>query len=145
MSCILYQMVVAVLFSWPFLCIQPPLQSPPKICPPTSAFFCLTVPPLLVPKIILIISTNTLLLSTSAIVLLPTFAYSRPYNLHYKLFPYFSNLSNLDCVKGPLSEGVCGDWHCFNPSLLPQSIDWDSRAHNHWFLITSSLWWRYLQ
>ena len=30
------------------------------------------------------------------------------------------------------------DWHYFNLSLLPQSIDRDKRAHNHWFFIAQT-------
>ena len=29
----------------------------------------------------------------------------------------------------------CEDWHRFNLSFLPESMDSDNRAHNHWILI----------
>ena len=43
---------------------------------------------------------------TSAIFYLSIFAYSHPYSLHQKYFPYLSYLANLGCVKGPMSKGV---------------------------------------
>ena len=59
MCWILYKMVCALSFPQPYLCIQPPLQSPPKIRYPTSVNFNFLILPLLVHKIILIIPTNT--------------------------------------------------------------------------------------
>ena len=46
------------------------------------------------------------------------------------------------------------DWHYFNLSLLPRSIDRENRARSRWYLIgqaqnsciaSSRLWWRYLR
>ena len=52
-------MVAAPSFSQPYLYIQPPLQSPPKIPSSISDNFYLPIPPLLIQKIILTIPTNT--------------------------------------------------------------------------------------
>ena len=52
-------MVGAPSFSQPYLCIQPPLQSPPKIRSSTPDTFHLPIPLLLVRKIILTIPTKT--------------------------------------------------------------------------------------
>ena len=46
-------MTVATSFSQLYLCIQPPLHSPSKICSPTSVSFHLPISPLLVNKIVL--------------------------------------------------------------------------------------------
>ena len=72
-------MVGALSFLQPYLCIQPPLQSPPKLRSPTSAIFYLPVPPLLVHKIICAIPINTPFLYTSAIFHIPIFAHRHPY------------------------------------------------------------------
>ena len=93
------------------------------------------IPPLLVQKIILTIPTNITFLYTSAIFCLPLFAYNHPNNLHQKHFPY---LNHLDCVKGPGVRECCEDWHCFNLSLLAQSMGSDNRAHNHWFFVAQT-------
>ena len=52
------------LLSQHYLCIQPPLQSPPKIHFSTSLNFYLPIPLLLIPKIILAIPTKTHFLYT---------------------------------------------------------------------------------
>ena len=52
---------------------------------------------------ILTIPTNTLFLYTSAIFYLPILAYKHPNNLHQKLFPCLSHLTNSGCVKVPAS------------------------------------------
>ena len=51
-------MVGAPSFSQPFLCIQPPLQIPPKIHSSTSVNFHLSIPSLLFNKTILTIPSN---------------------------------------------------------------------------------------
>ena len=130
-------MVSAPSFSQPCLYIQPPLQSQPKIWSSTSANFHLPILALLFNKIILTIPTNTLYLYTSALFHLPIFTYKHPSNQHQKYFPYFSYLVCSDSVKGPRSYGAM-EKHCFNLSLLPQSMDSDNRVHNHWFLITQA-------
>ena len=66
------------LISNSYLCIQPPLQSPPKIYSSTSANFHLSITPLLVHKTIHTIPTNTSIVYTSAIFHLLIFAYSHP-------------------------------------------------------------------
>ena len=75
---VLYKMVGTLSFSQPCLCMQPPLQSRPKMRSPTSANFYLHIQSLLVHKIILTILTNTPFLYTSAIFHLPIFAYCHP-------------------------------------------------------------------
>ena len=71
-------------------CIQPPLQSPPKVRSSTLVKFHLPISPLLVHKIILTIPTNTPILH------LFTFAYNHPNSLYQKYFPYYSHLANSD-------------------------------------------------
>ena len=80
-------MVGAPSFWQPYLCIQPPLQSPPKICSSTSVNFHLTFPPLRFNKIILKIYINTTFLYTAAFFHLTFFAYNHPSNLHQNAFP----------------------------------------------------------
>ena len=63
---ILYRMVRTPLLTKPYLCIQPRLQSPLKICSFISVNFHLLIPPLLVLKIIPKIPTNNPFLYTSA-------------------------------------------------------------------------------
>ena len=58
----------ALSFPQLYLCLQPPLQSSPRICSYISVNFHLPVQPLLVPKIILTISSNTPFLYTSVIL-----------------------------------------------------------------------------
>ena len=99
-------MVGSPSFSQPYLCIQPPLQSPPKIFSSTLVNFHLPIPPLLFNKIILTTSTNTPFIYATAIFHLPIFGYNHPSNLHQKYFPYHSNLANSNCVKGQESYGV---------------------------------------
>ena len=103
---IFYRMVCAPSLSKPYLCIQPPLYSPPRIRSTTSVNFYLPIPSVLVHKTILKIPSNTPFLYTSAIFHLPIFAYNHPNNLHQKYFPYISHLVNLGYVKGPGSQGV---------------------------------------
>ena len=79
-------MVSAPSFSQPYLCIQPMLQYPPKNRSSTSVNFHLPIPPLLVHKIILTISTNIPFFSASAVFHLPLFAYNHPNNPHQKIF-----------------------------------------------------------
>ena len=82
-----------------YLCIQPPLQSPPEIC---SCFnFQLTILILLVQNIIFTIPAKAPFLYTSAIFHLAIFAYNHLNNLHPKYFFYLIHLDNSGCVKGP--------------------------------------------
>ena len=101
----------------------------------TLVNFHLPIPPLLVYKIILKIPTNAPLIYTSAILHLLIFAYNHPNNVHQKCFPYLSHLAISTASREQGARESCEDWHCFNISLLPQSMDSDSRAHNHLFLI----------
>ena len=102
-SWFLYKMVGTPSFSQPWLCVQLPLQSLPKICFSTWVNFHLPVAPLLFHKIILAITTKTPFLYTSAIFHLPVFVYNYSNNLHQKNFHYLSHLANLGYVKGPMS------------------------------------------
>ena len=75
-------MVGAYSFSQRYLSIQPPLQSPPKMCFSTSVNFYLPIPPLLIYKIMLTIPNNTPFLYTSVILHPLIFVYNLPNNLH---------------------------------------------------------------
>ena len=75
-------MVGTLAFSQPYLFIQPPAQSPPKICTPTSAIPPPPPPPLFY-RYMFIKASSLLTLSssnTSAIFHFPIFVYSHPYN-----------------------------------------------------------------
>ena len=75
-------MVGTLAFSQPYLFIQPPAQSPPKICTPTSAIPPPPPPPLFY-RYLFIKASSLLTLSssnTSAIFHFPIFVYSHPYN-----------------------------------------------------------------
>ena len=133
-------MLGAISFSQSYLCIQTLIQSPPKIRSPTLANFYLPIPSLLVHKIILTIPTNSLFLYTSTIFHLPIFAYSHPYNLHQKYFPYLDHLANSGCVKWPVSKGVLWGLTQDSQSLIPYRI-----SSENWCIVVSSLWWRCLQ
>ena len=85
-------MVGAFSFLQPYWHIQPPLQPPPKIRSPISAIFHLPIPPLVVHKIILTISTNILFFYTLEILHLPIFAYSCLYSTYQN---YLSCLGQL--------------------------------------------------
>ena len=97
---ILCKVVGAPSLSWLYLCIQPPLQSPPNICSSISVDFYLPISPLLIHKIILTISTYTPFLYASAIFQVSIFTYNHANNPHQKHFPYLSHLANSGCVKG---------------------------------------------
>ena len=100
---ILDKMINASSFSQTYLCIPSTLESPPKNRSSTSVNFHHPIPPLLVHKIILTISTNIPFLYTSAIFHLSLFAYTHPNNLHQKYFPYLSHFASLLCVNWPKS------------------------------------------
>ena len=58
-----------------------------------------------------------------------------------KYFPYRSHLAISFPITAPRDQGArefCEEWHCFNLSLLPQSMDCDNRGFNHWFLISQA-------
>ena len=132
MSSVLNKMVGAFSFLQPYWHIQPPLQPPPKICSSTSAIFHLPIPPLVVHKIILTISTNISFFYISAIFHFPIFAYSCPYSTHQNYLSCLGQLASSGCVKGTMNKGILwGLTLLYSLFLLPQSIDWDKRAHNH--------------
>ena len=131
-------MVVAPLFSEPHLCKQPPVHSPPKIRSSTSANFHLPIPPLLVHKFILTIPTKTSFLYTSPIFDFPVFASYHLNILHQIYFPT-SAIELIQVVsRDQGARTSCEDWHCFDFSILPQSMDSDNKNHNHWFLIAQA-------
>ena len=113
-------MIGAPSFSQPYLCIQLALQSPQKIRSSTLVNLHFSIPSLFVHIIIFTTSTSTPFLYTLSISYLLIFGYSHPNNLHQKHFPYLNHLVNSGCLKGTL--GSTEDWHCFNLSLLPQSM-----------------------
>ena len=101
------------------------------IHPSFSFNFHLPIPPLLVQKINLTIPTNTSLLYSSAIFCCCISVYNHPNNLYQKHFSYLHQAASRD--QGAWES--CKDLHCFNPSLLPESMGSNYSAHNHWFLI----------
>ena len=119
------RMLGAPSFSKSCLCIQSPLQSQTKIFSSTSVNFHLQILPLLIQKTILTIPTNTAFLCTLAI-------FAPTNNLHQKIFSLPQPFSQFR-LRHRTKES-CEVWHCFNFSLLPQSMDSNNRANNHWFL-----------
>ena len=134
-------------FSQLYLCIQPPLQSPPEIC---SCFnFQLTILILIVQNIIFTIPTKAPFLYTSAIFHLAIFAYNHLNNLHPKYFFYLIHLDNSGCVKGPGSQEILSGVTLFNLAFLPQSMKYEitgesqslihySSASENWCITRSS-------
>ena len=123
-------MVGAPSFSQPILLIQLTLQSLPRNSSSSSVTFHFCISTLLVPKIILTIPTNTSFLYNSAIFHLPLFAYNNSNNIRQKYFPYLKQFANSGCIKVTGSQGVLWGLTLFNLSLLPQSVESDSRAHS---------------
>ena len=111
-------------FLQPYLCLQPSLQSPPKIHSFTSDSFQLPIPPLLVCKIILTIPTKTLFLYTSATFHLQT-VYTK------NIFSASTIQPMQTASREQETRMSCDDQHCCNLFLLPQSMDGDNRAHNN--------------
>ena len=103
-------------FSRPYLYIQPPPQSPPKVHfsylqlssvnLPHFRYFHLPIPLLLVHKIILTISTNTPFLYTTAIFYLPIFVYSPTSTSKLFSLPRPYIYSYIYCFKVSRSKGV---------------------------------------
>ena len=110
---ILYKIVGALLFSQPYLCIQPSLKFQPKILSLTSAIFHLLIPPLFVHKIIL---------SSPGI---PKIYIKIIFSL-----PQWFNQFKLSQRQQ--------DWRCFSFSILSQSVSSYSWSHNHLFLIAQA-------
>ena len=124
-------------FSQSILWIQPTRQCLPRNSSSSSVNFHFPISPLLVQIIILTIPTNTPFLYNSAIFHFPLFAYKHTNNLHQKYFP--SNILPIQAASR--DQGVmeyCENWHCFNLSLLPQSMDSDSRAHSQSLILHRS-------
>ena len=116
---ILCKIVGPHLFSQPYLCMQPPLQSPPKVRFSTSVNFHLPILPFIVHIIILIIPINTPFFYTSANLHLLIFAYNLANNLHQKYFPTSVNEPIQTASKDQEAKKSCEDWHCF--SISPSS------------------------
>ena len=129
-------MIGAASFSHPYLCIQPPLKSLPKIHFCTSVNFLLPITPLLVRKIILTISTNTLFLYNSVILYLLIFTSNLLNNLHQKYFPTSTIESVQAASMDQEARNSCESWHCFN--ISPSSMDNDNKVHNGWLLIAQA-------
>ena len=102
---IIYKMGSAPSFSKPYLCIQPSLQYPLKICSSTSHKFHLPIPPLLFCKIILTISSKTLFLYTSATIHHPT-VHKKNFSPTWPTKPMHAGPT--DQVAGE----CCEDQHC---------------------------------
>ena len=83
-----------------------------------------------------------------------------PYNPHQNLIPLYPcnfsppffcvqpfqqstlkifSLPEPFCQFNQRDRESCENWHCFNLSLLSQSMYSDNSAHNHWFFITQFL------
>ena len=130
-------MIGAPSFSQSILWIQPTRQCLPRNSSSSSVNFHFPISPLLVQIIILTIPTNTPFLYNSAIFHFPLFAYKHTNNLHQKYFP--SNILPIQAASR--DQGVmeyCENWHCFNLSLLPQSMVSDSRTHSQSLILYRS-------
>ena len=130
-------MIGAPSFSQSILWIQPTRQCLPRNSSSSSVNFHFPISPLLVQIIILTIPTNTPFLYNSAIFHFPLFAYKHTNNLHQKYFP--SNILPIQAASR--DQGVmeyCENWHCFNLSLLPKSMDSHSRAHSQSLILYPS-------
>ena len=93
---------------------------------------------LLVHKIILITPANTPFLHTPVILHLLTFACNLPNNLHQKCFLLLSMSQFRLCQRTRKLGTLARTDTVLVPQLLPQSMDSDSRAHNHWLLIAQA-------
>ena len=117
----------------------PPLQSPPKIISSISVNFPLPTSPLFVHKIILAIQTNTPFYYSTT-VFSPSFFLQTTIPKIYtqNIFP----TSDIYPIQAEATDQgareSCEDWHCFNLSFVPQSMENDSRAHNRWLLIAQA-------
>ena len=60
-------------------------------------------------------------------------------NLHQQYFPTSILLPIQAELKHQGPREPCEDWHNFNLSLLPQSMDSNNRVKNHWFFIVKIL------
>ena len=124
-------MIAASSLTPSYFCIQPPLKLPSKIPSSTSDNFHFPIPPLLVRKIILTIPTKTPFFYTLATFHFPT--------IYIKTFCPASAIQPMQA--SPKDQGArepCEDQHCFNLSLLSQSLDSDNRAHNQLVLIAQA-------
>ena len=126
-------MASAPSFSQPYLCIQPPMQSPRKTRSSTSVNFHPAVSPLLFNQIILTTRTNTPFLNTSAVFHPPIFAYNHSSNLHQKYFHYSSHSANSGCIK----EGTKEIWNLVrNDTVLISPFFLNVWTVITWFTIT---------
>ena len=121
------KMVGAPSFSQPYLCIQPLLQSPEKICSSISVNFHLPIHALLFDKFILTIPANTPCLNNSAFFTSVILSTNIPAICTLYIFPT-SVIYPIQAVSlDQEAMGSCEKWHCFNFSLPHQSMDSDNR------------------
>ena len=95
-------------------------------------------PTILVHKIILTIPTNTQFLYTSVILHLLIFPYNLLNNHHQKYFPTSAIEPFQAASRDQGARKSCEDWNCVNLPLLPQSMESDNRAYDHWLLIAQA-------
>ena len=126
-------MVVAPSFSQPYFCIQPPLQSPPKIISSTSVNFYLTFPPLLFNKIILKIHTNTSFLYTVAFFHLAIISAQPSQQSTPKRFSLSQPFSQFR-----LRQKTAELWCLVRIFNLFLFLDSDNNAHTHCLLIAQT-------
>ena len=122
-------MVGAPSFSQPYLCIQPPLQSPTKILSSISVNFHLYFLHLFFNKIILTIHTNASFPYTAAVFSTSYFCVQPSQQCTSKMFSLPQPFSQLR-LRQRIKE-VWSFVRILNLSLLPQSIDRNNRVHNH--------------
>ena len=129
-------MVGAPSFSQPYLCIQPPLQSPTKILSSISVNFHLYFLHLFFNKIILTIHTNASFPYTAAVFSTSYFCVQPSQQSTSKMFSLPQPFSQFR-MRQRMKE-LWSLWKIFNLSLLLQSMDSDNWARNQWFLIAQA-------
>ena len=123
-------MVGAPLFSQPILLIQPTLQSLPRSSSSLSANFTSLFHPYLFTKSSLQ-SLQTLYSYITQQLFTSLFLRKTIPTIYTKnIFPTSKILPIQAASRGQGAREYYEDWHCFNLSLLPQSMDNHSRAHS---------------
>ena len=135
-----YKMISATSFSQSILWIEPTLQALPRNSSSSSVNFSFPISLLLVQKIILTIPTNTPFIYITQQFFTSLFLHTTIATIYTKnISPTLNIPYQLRLLQG--SRGVmeyCENWHCFNLSLLPQSMDSDSRAHSQSLILYRS-------
>ena len=136
-----YKMISATSFSQSILWIEPTLQALPRNSSSSSVNFRFPISLLLVQKIILTIPTNTPFIYITQQFFTSLFLHTTIATIYTKnISPTLNIPYQLRLRQG--SRGVmeyCENWHCFNLSLLPQSmIVIAGLTHNHWFFIAQT-------